>query len=116
MNFVLRTHNRKGIGFRDEILGPWKFIIHRGNPDFENQYKIAFTGEVSDDIYALVVCERGTVPIFVTHDAYIMSESGQTFEKIYVNSNHIVAKMSPLSDYIDNPSETINTGTPIVKE
>lgn len=86
MNFILRT--RDGGTFRNEVLGPWYAITHRGNQEaFENDFKLMFEEppKTNDEYFCLIRCERGTIPVFVGSDAYIMTESGQTFEKIYTH-------------------------------
>lgn len=91
MNFILRTQKITGGPFRDEMLGPWKVITDRGDlAAFENDFKLMFEKGTApkshDEYFVLVRCERGVIPVFCDQNAYIMSETGKTFEKIYVHS------------------------------
>lgn len=105
MNFVLRTHKSTGGPFRDEMLGPWKVITHRGDAEaFANEHRLMFEEppkEISDEYFCFIRCERGVIPVFVGDDAYIMSESGKTFEKIYTHK-HV---MSYEEGAIDLPAQ-----------
>jgi len=86
MNFILRTIAKESKGLTlNRLLGSSYCITYKSEKtieEWETEVKIYFPEIAKTDIIVAIVLSNEVSPIYDDDRAYIMTESGKTFEKI----------------------------------
>jgi len=88
--FILRIVENMGTPKREvsnHILGDWYKVIDSSHPEFKNYFeKYELSGELHETKTKFIIAEKlkdeHGLWGFDSHEYYIMTESGKTFEKL----------------------------------
>lgn len=82
--FVLRRITSSHVRSNTEIGDSYMLVTEQGNPEaFKTKIDISYEGKIPNGCYGLVVCKSGkNEPLFKVHDAFIMNDTGKTFENV----------------------------------